>query len=186
MTERWLTTGQAVALVRQRLGGSEGHSEKVLRDARASGEVRVQPADPDPVLLMADDGVVGMDLRPGAQDKGGVTSDGKLIVHNLARHPRKAETISEDDLVDWLDRKPGDSKAKHTDSKITTQRPKGRAQGRAAQEAIKACFPDGMPDVLEMPNGAVAAKLAVWLKMHRPAVAKMSDKTLLRAAGRAK
>lgn len=37
----------------------------------------------DPVLLMADDGIVGMDLRPGAQNKGGVTSDGKLLVHTL-------------------------------------------------------------------------------------------------------
>jgi hypothetical protein len=37
----------------------------------------------DPVLLLADDGVVGMDLRPGAMNKGGVTSDGKLLVHAL-------------------------------------------------------------------------------------------------------
>ncbi len=37
----------------------------------------------DPVLLMADDGIVGMNLRPGAQNKGGVTSDGKLLVHTL-------------------------------------------------------------------------------------------------------
>lgn len=37
----------------------------------------------DPVLLMADDGVVGMSMRPGAQNKGGVTPDGKLLVHTL-------------------------------------------------------------------------------------------------------
>lgn len=37
----------------------------------------------DPVLLMADDGIVGMDMRPGAMNKGGVTSDGKLLVHTL-------------------------------------------------------------------------------------------------------
>jgi hypothetical protein len=37
----------------------------------------------DPVLLMADDGIVGMDMRPGAMNKGGVTSDGKLLVHAL-------------------------------------------------------------------------------------------------------
>ena len=37
----------------------------------------------DPVLLMADDGVVGMDMRPGAQNKGGVSSEGKLLVHTL-------------------------------------------------------------------------------------------------------
>ncbi len=37
----------------------------------------------DPVLLIADDGLVGMDLRPGAQNKGGVTADGKPLVHTL-------------------------------------------------------------------------------------------------------
>ncbi len=37
----------------------------------------------DPVLLTADDGVVGMSMRPGAQNKGGVTADGKLLVHTL-------------------------------------------------------------------------------------------------------
>jgi len=37
----------------------------------------------DPVLLMADDGLVGMDMRPGAMNKGGVTSDGKPLVHTL-------------------------------------------------------------------------------------------------------
>jgi hypothetical protein len=37
----------------------------------------------DPVLLMADDGLVGMDMRPGAQNKGGVSSDGKPLVHTL-------------------------------------------------------------------------------------------------------
>ncbi len=37
----------------------------------------------DPVLLMADDGIVNMDMRPGAMNKGGVTSDGKLLVQAL-------------------------------------------------------------------------------------------------------
>jgi hypothetical protein len=36
-----------------------------------------------PVLLLADDGIVGMDMRPGAQNKGGVTADGKPLVHTL-------------------------------------------------------------------------------------------------------
>jgi hypothetical protein len=37
----------------------------------------------DPVLLTADDGIVGMSLRPGAMNRGGVTADGKLLVHTL-------------------------------------------------------------------------------------------------------
>lgn len=37
----------------------------------------------DPVLLTADDGVVDMSLRPGAINKGGVTAEGKPLVHTL-------------------------------------------------------------------------------------------------------
>lgn len=37
----------------------------------------------DPVLLTADDGVVSMDMRPGAVNKGGVTSSGQPLVHTL-------------------------------------------------------------------------------------------------------
>ena len=37
----------------------------------------------DPVLLTSDDGVVGMSMRPGAVNRGGVTADGKLLVHTL-------------------------------------------------------------------------------------------------------
>jgi hypothetical protein len=37
----------------------------------------------DPVLLIADDGLVGMNMRPGAQNKGGVSPDGKALVHTL-------------------------------------------------------------------------------------------------------
>ncbi len=37
----------------------------------------------DPVLLVADDGVVNMNMRPGATNVGGVTEDGKPLVHIL-------------------------------------------------------------------------------------------------------
>lgn len=37
----------------------------------------------DPVLLIADDGIVGMSMRPGALNKGGVSPDGKPLVHTL-------------------------------------------------------------------------------------------------------
>ncbi len=37
----------------------------------------------DPVLLLADDGITGMDLRPGAQNPGGMTADGKPLVGTL-------------------------------------------------------------------------------------------------------
>jgi hypothetical protein len=37
----------------------------------------------DPVLLMADDGLINMNMTPGANNKGGVTADGKPLVHIL-------------------------------------------------------------------------------------------------------
>ncbi len=37
----------------------------------------------DPVLLTADDGVTSFSLKPGAMNVGGVTSDGKPLVHTL-------------------------------------------------------------------------------------------------------
>jgi hypothetical protein len=43
----------------------------------------------DPVLLIADDGIVGMDMRPGAQNKGGVNSRRQVAGAHAAdrRHP---------------------------------------------------------------------------------------------------
>lgn len=37
----------------------------------------------DPVLLTYDDGSVGMSMRPGAMNPGGVNAEGKLLVHTL-------------------------------------------------------------------------------------------------------
>lgn len=37
----------------------------------------------DPVLLVGDDGIIDMSLRPGAVNKGGVNADGKPLVHIL-------------------------------------------------------------------------------------------------------
>jgi hypothetical protein len=101
MSEQWLTFREAVEIVRAHLGASIGRSEAVMNEARASGQVRFQnPADP--VLLMADDGLVGMDMRPGAQDKAGVTADGRSIIHRTSS--ANMPQISMDDLLDWLGR----------------------------------------------------------------------------------
>ena len=37
----------------------------------------------DPVLLVPDDGILGFNMRPGAMNPGGVTADGKPLVHTL-------------------------------------------------------------------------------------------------------
>jgi|SRR5262245_12420980 len=102
--ELWLSDDAAVELIRFRIPSvkSTGHALKILRDAIASGEVQPGRAAPasDPVLLLADDGIVGMDMRPGAQNKGGVTADGKPWV----KAPPASRTTNKADLEDWLDR----------------------------------------------------------------------------------
>lgn len=99
--ERWISFPEATELVRARLGSSIGRSEAILKEARRSGEIRLRKDIP---LLMADDGVVGMDMRPGAQNKGGVSVDAKLVTHSVSSQYSGGETFSEDDLLDWLDR----------------------------------------------------------------------------------
>ncbi len=55
----------------------------------------------DPVLLTADDGIVDVSLRPGALNKGGVTADGKLLIHTLPTGDPKItkEMMAEEKLL---------------------------------------------------------------------------------------
>jgi hypothetical protein len=111
MSEEWLTFGEAVEIARMHLGASIGRSQAVINAARASGEVRVHnPANP--TLLMADDGVVGMGMRPGAQHKAGVTADGKMIVRSTVS--TSTCHINSDDLLDWLSRQHPEKKPAST------------------------------------------------------------------------
>jgi len=98
----WLTFQEAVEIVKAQLGGAIGRAEFMVRAARTSGEVRFSNSA-DPVLLMADDGLVGMDMRPGAQEKVGIARDGKRVVHTLSTAPT-GDCISKEDLLDWLGR----------------------------------------------------------------------------------
>jgi len=87
----WLAREQAVTIIRERVGGSVGRSQKILQDARAAGEVRFR-ADPGPVLLTKDDGILGFSMKPGS-----LISDG-------LRDQAAINQISSEDLLDWLDR----------------------------------------------------------------------------------
>jgi hypothetical protein len=53
------------------------------KNAQKRAFLKVAHRGADPVLLIGDDGLVGMDMRPGASNKGGVNQDGKPLVHTL-------------------------------------------------------------------------------------------------------
>jgi hypothetical protein len=98
--EQWLSSQQAVEIARNHVKSSIGRAQAIVRDALASGEVRThRPAAP--VLLTADDGIVGMDMRPG-----------------WLKATESPQLINRDDLLDWLDR--------NHPSAATAAQPKGK------------------------------------------------------------
>jgi hypothetical protein len=168
---------EAAEIVRARLNASVGRSEAILATARASREVRFDnPADP--VLLMYDDGLIGMNLRSIR----GISADGKPVTHNISRG---RSSISEADLLDWLDRTHPENKA---GTKVTAA-PRSQAKRARVRAAIEALWPNGrMPDQSTLPNALLCKKVGDWLKADCAAqgvpIAIPSDDTILRAAGR--
>jgi hypothetical protein len=179
MSEEWITFSEAVEIVRAHLGSSVGRSEAVTNAARASGEVRFQnPAAP--VLLLADDGIVGMSLRPGAHDKAGVTADGKPIMHRTIS--TSMFQINKDDLLEWIGRH-------HTEAAPKPKsRPRKQIKRSRVASAIQALWPNGPLEQSVLPNALLCIKVQDWLKDDSksqgvPAQV-ISDDTILRAAGR--
>lgn len=65
-----------------------GPAQKVLPslktlNAQKSTYLKQAHRNADPILLLPDDGILGMDLRPGAENPGGVNADGKPLIHTL-------------------------------------------------------------------------------------------------------
>jgi hypothetical protein len=100
----WLSPSEAAALIQRHVGGSIGRSEALAKAAIASGEVRCKPL----ILLTADDGIIGMDLRPGAME-----------LANTA------------DLFDWLDRRGFKEGLKQKNPQVQRGIPKHRNPGDA-------------------------------------------------------
>lgn len=87
MPEDWISFSKASGIIRSRLACSEGRAGAVMRQAKASGEVRSvqQPGDDDGLL----DFELPITLRVGT-------------LPSPARH-FLAHRYSHDDLLDWLD-----------------------------------------------------------------------------------
>jgi hypothetical protein len=176
----WITFESVVEIVRAHLGCSIGHAQKVTKDALASGSVRFKKTA-DPVLLMADDGLVGMGVWPEVH---GISVDGKPVVHTLSSPSlsKDGRLSSKDDLLDWLGRQyPHKAAAK----------PKRRTQTKRARahEAIEALWPRGkIPDPSVLSNLRLCTKVSDWLKtdcLEKKVPPDMpSNDTILRAARR--
>jgi hypothetical protein len=168
-----LSFQEAVEIIKQRLGASTGRSQKVLRDARASGEVRFRP-DPN-----ADYDI--FNLPPGTMNKGGVTA--------VRASDMKEEKLcfSKGDLVDWLDRQAVPARPPAGPEAAGPNGRTHRALDRAKQ-AIKALWPEGVHSPALLPNKSLCGLVANWLKDDCKArglpVDTISADTILRAANR--
>jgi hypothetical protein len=85
--EEWVSNPQMVEIVLGRYSMSVGRAEKLVKDAKASGEVRRRREDP---LLAADDRVIAMNLRPSL----------------LSKPLPLPAYYSKGDFIDWLGRQP--------------------------------------------------------------------------------
>jgi hypothetical protein len=143
----WLSFREAVEIVQARLDASIGRSEALVRAAQTSGEVRARVAginDSRPgeaVLLLHDDGILG-------------------VGHATAIR------LSENDLLDWLDRQQPIAVAAQPRSGVTPS-PAARASKPGIEELVTSYL--GTPPPHSQPGLEKFAK-ANELKGHRKAL----------------
>jgi hypothetical protein len=179
MTDRFLSRAQALDIVQHLLNSSRGLAEKVLKEAYESGEVRRQYPLRDPILLLPDDGILGMDLRPGAENPGGLSAP------PLGRPwwEEEDDPLSEDDLLDWLNRKypsaPRGPEERRAAEKADRKR-SGGVKRANADRAVKAIWNGPPPEHLT--PGEIVDKMARHLKAQ--GITNVGRDTMLRAAGK--
>jgi hypothetical protein len=162
---KWLPFDGLVQIVLARFRISVGAAEGTVRKALASGDIRRLP---EPVLLVYDDGMMDMNLRPGAVNKGGVELPD---VHYPGRY-------SVDDFLYWLRLNPLQTERVTRQAEPATK-PRKQPKRDIIKGALKALFPpDGKPD--PMPFHALRKRLEKKLG-YVP-----SRDTLLRVLGRRK
>jgi hypothetical protein len=176
----WLPFDGLVKIVLARVRISVGAAEGTVRKALASGDVRPHRAA-GPVLLTYDDGLLDMNLRPGATNKGGVSPDGKLLV----QPPVERRHYSVDDFLYWLRLNPPQAEPATKQTK-SVAKPKKQGKGERAKQAIKARWPDGIPDATRLPNKFFCPEVRKWLRADCKRLgipfSDMDNKTILRAA----
>jgi hypothetical protein len=147
--KQWMSVDEAIGLIKDYLKTTVGHAQKILKEARASGEVRY------------------------ANDDG------------IANDPRFDSMYRKDDLLGYLDRQFGKPKTKPAPAQNKQERkPRTPHKKKLAQEAIKAEWPEGIPDGVS--THSLCSHVTRWLREHRGIAGNDApgDNTILRAAGR--
>jgi hypothetical protein len=137
--DQWLSAQKAIEIIRRRIDTSIGRAEAILQRARTSGEVRTEPW-----LLLNDDGVVGMGVRPGNPNA-----------------KRGQPGMSEADLLDWLDREAPEAAKQKT---AKPERRRTQALRDRAAEAVVELWPSGVPDQAKLSNKLFGGAVNDWLK----------------------
>jgi hypothetical protein len=183
-TAIWLS--EAKALLVERLGGSSRVAEELLRDKFSpdpslwgyvkkrgdalDGELwqsaRIDFAEgcaikqarrsADPVPLLNDDGVIGMDMHPGAINKGGVSPDGRPLVHTLPTGAGRHDLSRTEWLGIWVSRahvqallpkEPSEQEAAIHQAPVSSPRKVHRRYRRDSVDAVVAeLWPNGPPE----------------------------------------
>lgn len=156
MSEEWLSLAEAVETVRSRFNTSVGRAQGVVKQARASGEVRENGArhqlPAGGFLLGDDDGIADFDQRPG---------DLKAIAQTDLDVLMAGPRLSKSDFLYWLDRQVPQDKPV-----ATAPKQRRRLKSGAVEQAILAVWGGHGPPVNEPPD-EIRARIAAWLKENR-------------------
>jgi hypothetical protein len=169
----WLSFDGLVKIVLARFRISVGAAEGTVRKALASGDVRRRQAhrSADPVLLVYNDGMLDMNLRPG------MSPDGRGVIPPVER---PAGHYSVDDFLHWLRLNPPQTEPATTQP--NSPKPGKQVKRDRARKAIKECWPDGVPDTMPL-DKSFCTRLRARCKARKIAwLDNTSDKTILRAA----
>ena len=159
----WLSYSEAIDLIRSRLGIPHGPATAELKRARNSGEIAYWPQSAPPLF------------DP-------YKSTPRIVDEAFGRREEIDLYFKKIDLEYWLDRE----RPKAKGGKTTPRRPQIKRD--RAEEAVKALWPNRVPEPTLLPNDLLCRKVDGWLradcKTRGIEFVAPSNDTILRAAGR--
>jgi hypothetical protein len=184
---------EAVALVVKRCGCSEEHARRALLDAGRNGRLIARGSVPLSAHRDLKKAAAHPHRKPEELRASDWGSDIDWIHSRIGRH--FDVQITADSIEAWLSPQhveaesaaiqPATAKASgpsSTEGGGTEPKPRAKAALKAARRAVEALYPDGPPDLIR--NKPLVNEITAW--MRDQGMSKVSDATILRAAGRRK